>query len=161
MFNAIENFPCIQRKAAWAQKVQTNAHTCHCSQCVLLPLRPSLTLCVVCVFVVFQWIKSSTSFAERLVAFAAVEVSARLQSGQHECHCCIRLNLMGVLCWAVFVTCCNSQGIFFSGSFCAIFWLKKRAKMPGLAQSNELISRDEGLHWSEIKSHGRCAFQCC
>lgn len=33
MFNAIENFPCIQRKAAWAQKVQTNARTCHCSQC--------------------------------------------------------------------------------------------------------------------------------
>jgi ribonucleotide reductase beta subunit family protein with ferritin-like domain len=50
------------------------------------------------------------SFAERLVAFAAVE------------------------------------GIFFSGSFCAIFWLKKRGMMPGLCFSNELISRDEGLH---------------
>lgn len=57
-----------------------------------------------------KWIKSSDSFAERLVAFAAVE------------------------------------GIFFSGSFCAIFWLKKRGKMPGLTFSNELISRDEGLH---------------
>ena len=54
-------------------------------------------------------------FAERLVAFAAVE------------------------------------GIFFSGSFCAIFWLKKRGLMPGLATSNELISRDEGLH---------CDFAC-
>lgn len=50
------------------------------------------------------------SYAERLVAFAAVE------------------------------------GIFFSGSFCAVFWLKKRGLMPGLCFSNELISRDEGLH---------------
>merc|ERR1719199_958297 len=38
------------------------------------------------------------------------------------------------------------EGIFFSGSFCAIFWLKKRGVMPGLTFSNELISRDEGLH---------------
>ena len=57
-----------------------------------------------------QWIESSNSFAERLVAFAAIE------------------------------------GIFFSGSFCAIFWLKKRGLMPGLSLSNEFISRDEGLH---------------
>ena len=56
-----------------------------------------------------KWIDSD-SFAERLVAFAAVE------------------------------------GIFFSGSFCSIFWLKKRGLMPGLTFSNELISRDEGLH---------------
>ena len=49
------------------------------------------------------------SFAERLIAFAAVE------------------------------------GIFFSGAFCAIFWLKKRGLMPGLTFSNELISRDEGI----------------
>lgn len=55
------------------------------------------------------------SFAERVVAFAAVE------------------------------------GIFFSGSFCSIFWLKKRGLMPGLCFSNELISRDEGLH---------CDFAC-
>jgi ribonucleoside-diphosphate reductase subunit M2 len=59
--------------------------------------------------------KENASFAERCVAFAAVE------------------------------------GIFFSGSFCAIFWLKKRGLMPGLAFSNELISRDEGLH---------CDFAC-
>lgn len=38
------------------------------------------------------------------------------------------------------------EGIHFSGSFCAIFWLKKRLLMPGLTFSNELISRDEGLH---------------
>lgn len=56
-----------------------------------------------------KWIESD-SFAERLIAFAAVE------------------------------------GIFFSGSFCSIFWLKKRGLMPGLTFSNELISRDEGLH---------------
>ena len=62
-----------------------------------------------------RWIDSSESFAERLVAFAAVE------------------------------------GIFFSGSFCSIFWLKKRGLMPGLSFSNELISRDEGLH---------CDFAC-
>lgn len=43
------------------------------------------------------------------------------------------------------------EGIFFSGSFCAIFWLKKRNLMPGLIFSNELISRDEGLH---------CDFAC-
>ncbi len=61
-----------------------------------------------------RWIKSP-NFAERLVAFAAVE------------------------------------GIFFSGSFCSIFWLKKRGLMPGLSFSNELISRDEGLH---------CDFAC-
>lgn len=61
-----------------------------------------------------KWINSD-NFAERLVAFAAVE------------------------------------GIFFSGSFCSIFWLKKRGLMPGLTFSNELISRDEGLH---------CDFAC-
>lgn len=38
------------------------------------------------------------------------------------------------------------EGIFFSGSFCAIYWLKKRGLMPGLTFSNELISRDEGMH---------------
>ena len=57
-----------------------------------------------------QWMNREGSFAERLVAFAAVE------------------------------------GVLFSGSFCAIFWLKKRGLMPGLTFSNELISRDEGLH---------------
>lgn len=57
-----------------------------------------------------QWMNRDNSFAERLVAFAAVE------------------------------------GILFSGSFCAIFWVKKRGLMPGLTFSNELISRDEGLH---------------
>src|SRR5438105_7634844 len=58
-----------------------------------------------------KWIADKNStFAERLVAFAAVE------------------------------------GIFFSGSFASIFWLKKRGLMPGLTFSNELISRDEGLH---------------
>jgi len=63
-----------------------------------------------------KWCNADTaSFAERCIAFAAVE------------------------------------GIFFSGSFCAIFWLKKRGLMPGLAFSNELISRDEGLH---------CDFAC-
>ncbi len=43
------------------------------------------------------------------------------------------------------------EGIFFSGSFCAIFWLKKRSLMPGLSFSNELISRNKGLH---------CDFAC-
>ncbi|EYU45611.1 hypothetical protein ABFS82_14G013700 [Erythranthe guttata] len=81
LFNAVENIPCVARKASWA----------------------------------LNWIKSSSSFAERLVAFACIE------------------------------------GIFFSGSFCAIFWLKKRGLMPGLTFSNELISRDEGLH---------CDFAC-
>jgi ribonucleotide reductase beta subunit family protein with ferritin-like domain len=38
------------------------------------------------------------------------------------------------------------EGIFFSGAFCSIYWLKKRGKMPGLTFSNELISRDEALH---------------
>ena len=38
------------------------------------------------------------------------------------------------------------EGIFFSGAFCSIFWLKKRGLMPGLTFSNELISRDEGVH---------------
>jgi ribonucleoside-diphosphate reductase beta chain len=61
-----------------------------------------------------KWIGNG-NFAERLIAFAAVE------------------------------------GIFFSGSFCSIFWLKKRGLMPGLSFSNELISRDEGLH---------CDFAC-
>lgn len=75
LFNAIETFDAIKKKAEWA----------------------------------LRWIESP-SFAERLIAFAAVE------------------------------------GIFFSGSFCSIFWLKKRGLMPGLTFSNELISRDEGLH---------------
>ena len=75
LFNAIETFPAIKKKADWALK----------------------------------WIESD-SFAERLIAFAAVE------------------------------------GIFFSGAFCSIFWLKKRGLMPGLTFSNELISRDEGVH---------------
>ncbi len=46
---------------------------------------------------------------------------------------------------------CAVEGIFFSGSFCSIFWLKERGLMPGLGHSNELISRDEGLH---------CQFAC-
>jgi ribonucleoside-diphosphate reductase subunit M2 len=77
LFNAIENYPCIKKKADWAKK----------------------------------WINDNRStFATRLVAFACVE------------------------------------GIFFSGAFCSIFWLKKRGLMPGLTFSNELISRDEALH---------------
>jgi ribonucleoside-diphosphate reductase subunit M2 len=77
LFNAIAHFPCIKKKADWAQK----------------------------------WIHDNrSSFATRLVAFACVE------------------------------------GIFFSGAFCSIFWLKKRGLMPGLTFSNELISRDEALH---------------
>jgi len=75
LFNALDNFPAIKKKADWALK----------------------------------WIESP-SFGERLIAFAAVE------------------------------------GIFFSGAFCSIFWLKKRGLMPGLTFSNELISRDEGVH---------------
>jgi ribonucleoside-diphosphate reductase subunit M2 len=63
-----------------------------------------------------QWCDpENASFAERCIAFAAVE------------------------------------GIFFSGSFCAVFWMKQRGLMPGLCFSNELISRDEGLH---------CDFAC-
>jgi ribonucleotide reductase beta subunit family protein with ferritin-like domain len=44
------------------------------------------------------------------------------------------------------VACACIEGIFFSGAFCSIFWLKKRGLMPGLTFSNELISRDEALH---------------
>jgi ribonucleotide reductase beta subunit family protein with ferritin-like domain len=76
--NAIENYPCIKKKADWA----------------------------------FKWIESRDSFAQRLIAFAIVE------------------------------------GVFFSGAFCSIFWLKKRNLMPGLCDSNELIARDEGMHAS-------------
>lgn len=77
LFEAMQNFPCIEKKARWAQK----------------------------------WINDKrSSFATRLVAFACVE------------------------------------GIHFSGSFCAIYWLKKRGLMPGLTFSNQLISRDEALH---------------
>lgn len=77
LFKAIENFPCIKKKADWSIK----------------------------------WIQDNrSSFATRLIAFACVE------------------------------------GIFFSGSFCSIYWLKKRGLMPGLTFSNELISRDEGMH---------------
>jgi ribonucleoside-diphosphate reductase subunit M2 len=77
LFNAIDNFPCVKKKADWAIK----------------------------------WISDKkSSFAVRLIAFAAVEA------------------------------------IFFSGSFASIYWLKKRGLMPGLTFSNELISRDEGMH---------------
>mgnify|MGYP003624473820 CR=1 FL=1 len=77
LFNAIDNFPCIKKKADWCE----------------------------------LYINSETeSFATRLIAFACVE------------------------------------GIFFSGAFCSIYWLKKRGLMPGLTFSNELISRDEALH---------------
>lgn len=54
-----------------------------------------------------------------------------------------------IFCLLVLILCC--VGIFFSGSFCSIFWLKKRGLMLGLCHSNELISRDEGLH---------CEFAC-
>lgn len=77
LFQAINNYPCIKKKADWAIK----------------------------------WIHDKrSSFATRLIAFACIE------------------------------------GIFFSGAFCSIFWLKKRGLMPGLTFSNELISRDEALH---------------
>ena len=77
LFQAIQTFPCIEKKARWA----------------------------------INWIGNyDVDFATRLIAFACIE------------------------------------GIFFSGSFCSIFWLKKRGLMPGLTFSNELISRDEALH---------------
>tara|TARA_R110002073_G_scaffold237980_1_gene399041 strand:+ start:3964 stop:4938 length:975 start_codon:yes stop_codon:yes gene_type:complete len=77
LFQAIDNFPCIKKKADWSIK----------------------------------WIQDKrSSFATRLIAFACIE------------------------------------GIFFSGAFCSIYWLKKRGLMPGLTFSNELISRDEALH---------------
>jgi len=77
LFDAINNFPCIKKKADWSLK----------------------------------WINDKrSSFGTRLAAFACVE------------------------------------GIFFSGAFCSIYWLKKRGLMPGLTFSNELISRDEALH---------------
>ena len=77
LFNALDHFPSIKKKADWAIK----------------------------------WINDKdSSFGTRIIGFAAVE------------------------------------GIFFSGAFCSIFWLKKRGLMPGLCHSNELISRDEGLH---------------
>ena len=75
--HALDNFPCIKKKADWAIK----------------------------------WINDKrSSFGTRLLAFACVE------------------------------------GIFFSGAFCSIYWLKKRGLMPGLTFSNELIARDEGMH---------------
>jgi ribonucleotide reductase beta subunit family protein with ferritin-like domain len=76
LFNAYENFPCVNAKAKWA----------------------------------LNWAHKNAPFEQRLVAFACVE------------------------------------GLFFSGSFCAIFWLKKRGLMPGFSFSNELISRDESMH---------------
>jgi ribonucleoside-diphosphate reductase beta chain len=77
LFQAIQKFPFIEKKANWAM----------------------------------DWINNhEVDFATRLIAFACIE------------------------------------GIFFSGSFCSIFWLKKRGIMPGLTFSNELISRDEALH---------------
>lgn len=77
LFDAVNQFPAIKKKAEWAIK----------------------------------WIQDdSANFSTRLVAFACVE------------------------------------GIFFSGAFCAIFWLKKRGLMPGLSLSNQFISRDEALH---------------
>ncbi len=76
-FNAIEQIPCVKKKADWAMK----------------------------------WISSDKSFAHRLIAFSVVE------------------------------------GVFFSGSFCAIFWLKSKGRMvKTLGKSNELIARDEGMH---------------
>lgn len=77
LFHAIDNMPCVKKKADWAIKYIED---------------------------------QDSSFAVRLVAFAAVE------------------------------------GIFFSGSFCSIYWMKNRGLMPGLTFSNELISRDEGMH---------------
>lgn len=79
LFNAIENVPCVKKKAEWALRWITN---------------------------------EEASFGERLLAFACVE------------------------------------GIFFSGSFAAIFWLRKRGLLKGLSQANDLIARDEGLHQS-------------
>ena len=71
----------------------------------------------------------------------------------HACHLCNLLRLdSGVASFAErLIGFAAVEGIFFSGSFCSIFWLKKRGLMPGLAFSNELISRDEGMH---------CDFAC-
>jgi ribonucleotide reductase beta subunit family protein with ferritin-like domain len=76
----------------------------------------------------FKWLGSSSKFAERLVAFSAVE------------------------------------GIFFSASFCAIYWFKQEGLLPGLCQSNELIARDEGFHTTfavmlhdELQPENRCS----
>ena len=93
LFNAIDNFPCIKKKADWAQKWISNATVSGATD------KASNIVT-----------DKNTDFATRLVAFACIE------------------------------------GIFFSGAFCSIFWLKKRGLMPGLTFSNELISRDEALH---------------
>lgn len=76
LLNAISEYPCISKKASWAQK----------------------------------WINSDALLSQRLIATTIVE------------------------------------GIFFSGSFCSIYWIKKKNLMPGLCDSNELIARDEGMH---------------
>lgn len=95
LFRAVENFPAIKDKADWALNWTRRAG-------IKDPKLESADA----VGADFK----NASFAERLIAFVAVE------------------------------------GIFFSGSFCSIFWLKKRGLMPGLTFSNELISRDEALH---------------
>ena len=56
------------------------------------------------------------------------------------------INDKDAISWNRVIAFAAVEGIFFSGSFCSIFWLKKRGLMPGLCHSNELISRDEGLH---------------
>ena len=67
-------------------------------------------------------------------------------------------------CQATFAECLIAfaaiKGIFFSGSFCAIFWLKKCGLMPGLCFANELISQDEGLH-CDFACHLHCAHLAC
>lgn len=131
---ATQPLPCVQKKAPWAQ----------------------------------QWIGSGTSFAERLDALGCVEGIHFNGLAEKVMMCdshvpdaqatqtlpCVQKKAAWAQQWIGsgttfperLVAFACVEGIHFSGSFCAIFWLKKRLLMPGLTFSNELISRDEGLH---------------
>jgi ribonucleoside-diphosphate reductase subunit M2 len=108
LFNAIDNFPCIKKKADWARKWISVATISVATISVATISVATISAGGATKSVAIS--NSDTDFATRLVAFACIE------------------------------------GIFFSGAFCSIFWLKKRGLMPGLTFSNELISRDEALH---------------
>ena len=115
LFNAIENVPCIKKKADWALKwIEEGTTTVETlpdyvkSGLSSLNERTDLTDDMRKALQFFT--KKRPSFGQRLIAFICVE------------------------------------GIFFAGSFCAIYWLKNRGLMPGLSTANEFISRDENTH---------------
>jgi ribonucleotide reductase beta subunit family protein with ferritin-like domain len=159
LFHAIQTVDCVKKKADWAMKwinrCAVAAVLCNSSLCSMAS-RSTVCVADACCTVVQSFVKCTTILDScvQLHLPCSKHGTPRLlltQDSALPCTACSAAHpTTSFLSSGSFaerlVAYTAVEGIFFSGSFCAIFWLKKRGLMPGLTFSNELISRDEGLH---------------